>query len=320
MSTFETALLQLLLTRGIGTRTVDRVLAAAAARGQDWASLCEGPVDAWTGLGLKPEQAAGVVQARSRAQQVAGQLESRGISLLVRGQPRYPARLVRSGAAVVPVLFTRNNVALCERPAVAFCGSRRASAAGLLWARQTAARLAGEAVHVVSGYAAGIDLAAHAASLEASGTTTLVLAEGILHFRIKPEIGELLDEERTLILSEFGPLVPWSVGNAMQRNSTVLALADVVIVVEAGLDGGTFAAGEQALREHRPLYVLDSPQLPPSAAGNRELLARGARPLTPDFEAASHWTDFLAVVRGRTVSGDPPAHSQASPVQRLLFE
>src|SRR5262249_21335933 len=148
-----------------------------------------------------------------------------------------------------PVLFARGNRAILDQPAVAFGGSRKASEQGLCWTTAFVTRLAAEDVNIVSGYANGIDLAAHRAALGAGGATTLVLAEGILRFTPKPEIAEFLDDDRVLIVSEFGPRVLWSVGNAMQRNGTVLGLADAVVLVESGREGGTFAAGEQALKE-----------------------------------------------------------------------
>ena len=66
--------------------------------------------------------------------------------------------------------------------------------------------LAGNKINIVSGFAAGVDMNAHRAALAAGGTTTVVLAEGILRFRVKKEIRDLWDENRTLVVSEFGKL------------------------------------------------------------------------------------------------------------------
>jgi DNA protecting protein DprA len=320
MNSSDAAILQLLLTRGVGPRTIERVLTAAAAAGQDLADLRRGPEESWVGLGLKPEQAQGVVAAREQAERLADELDARGVLLLTSGRAGYPSRLARAGEGKAPpVLFARGNRGLLDRPAVAFCGSRHASEAGLRWTEKAAARLAAEGVNVVSGYAAGVDLAAHVGALRAGGTTTLVLAEGILRFTGKPEIAEWIEEEsRLLILSEFSPRLPWSAGNAMKRNGAVTALADAVVVVESGLEGGTFAAGEQALEEGRRLYVLDYPTPPPSAAGNRHFLNRGARPLPLDKEP--DLGDLLTALGEGGPVPDRRAAPMHKPVQRLLFE
>jgi predicted Rossmann fold nucleotide-binding protein DprA/Smf involved in DNA uptake len=74
-------------------------------------------------------------------------------------------------------------------------------------------------------------------------------------------------------------MLGWIARNAMQRNRTICGLSDVVIVVESGTSGGTFAAGQTALDLRRPLFVVDYPEPAPSAAGNHLLLNAGAQPL-----------------------------------------
>jgi predicted Rossmann fold nucleotide-binding protein DprA/Smf involved in DNA uptake len=132
---------------------------------------------------------------------------------------------------------------------------------------------------VVSGYAHGVDLSAHRAALEAGGTTTLVLAEGILHFRIKTDIKGLTSETNLLVVSEFLPRLPWSGRHAMARNHTICGLSNAMILVESGAEGGTFECGKAALEQKRPLFVVEYAQPPQSAEGNAFFLERGASAL-----------------------------------------
>lgn len=322
MSSRDTAILQMVVTRGVGPRTIDRVLKRAADEGEEFVGPGAGRAETWARLGLKPALAEAVAVAREQAGQLRDAMEADGVFLLVKGSPGYPERLTRyAGDTAAPVLFARGNRAILERPAVAFCGSRKASAQGLDWARKFASGLAAEGVNVVSGYADGIDLIAHRAALEAGGRTTLVLAEGIFRFTRKPVIDEVLDEHRSLILSEFPPRLPWSVGNAMQRNGTVLGLSDAIVVVESGLDGGTFSAGDQALKQGRPLFVLDYPEPPASAEGNRAFLRPGARPLRSEGDGTHDLAELLRLVRdndGMTRCHETLRRHQG--VQRSLFD
>jgi len=49
-----------------------------------------------------------------------------------------------------------------------------------------------------------------------------------------------------------------------------------MIVVEAGLTGGSLNAGEKTLQEKKPLFVPQYENYPESALGNRLLLEKGA--------------------------------------------
>ena len=134
-------------------------------------------------------------------------------------------------------------------------------------------------INVVSGYAQGVDLAAHKAALESGGTTTFVLAEGILKFKLKQEIKDLITDENYVVISQFLPKLTWLTRNAMQRNKTICGLSNAVVIIESGLAGGTFEAGKAALELKRPLFVLEYAHPPVSAEGNIYFIRRGAKTL-----------------------------------------
>src|SRR5207244_3022158 len=141
-----------------------------------------------------------------QAARLAEQLAAHGIRVLVKGLEPYPSSLTSVlGEAAPPVLFARGDLDILSRPGVGFAGSRKSSPRGLAIAGAAARELAQRGANIVSGYANGVDLAAHRAALEAGGATTLVLAEGILHFRVKSDLADVLEHGRYLVLSEFPP-------------------------------------------------------------------------------------------------------------------
>jgi predicted Rossmann fold nucleotide-binding protein DprA/Smf involved in DNA uptake len=156
-------------------------------------------------------------------------------------------------------------------------------------------------LNVVSGYAQGVDLAAHRGALSAGGSTTLVLAEGILHFRLKRDIKSIASDSNFVAMLEFPPTLPWSGRNAMVRNHTICGLSNAMILVESGAEGGTFECGKAALDQHCPLFVVDYEKRPDSAAGNAFFLQRGAIPLR---RTRAHRANLMPViteaVRGRS--------------------
>jgi DNA processing protein len=177
------------------------------------------------------------------------------------------------------LLLCQGNRELLNHVSVGFCGSREASEKGMATARDSAPLLANDRINIVSGFAAGVDINAHRAALAAGGTTTVVLAEGILRFRVKKDISDLWDETRTLVVSEFGPSVSWSVSHAMQRNRTICGLSRAMVLIEARTTGGSIEAGRICLSVGLPLFAAVYEGSPESATGNEELLAQGAKRL-----------------------------------------
>ena len=132
---------------------------------------------------------------------------------------------------------------------------------------------------VVSGYARGVDTETHLGALKAGGSTTVVLAEGILHFRPKRVFRDLnFSSDRLTVVSQFAPWQRWHVGAAMTRNATIASLGRALVVVEAGETGGTLNAARQALAMRRPVLALEfgTRMTPP---GNLTLFEEGAIPI-----------------------------------------
>lgn len=294
----DIAILQLMQTRGMGGKTLGRILAQLNSEGRDISHITSITQDELVKrYGLKLQIAQALSAARAQAEDLAEKLERQSVSLLLNGTPNYPSRLSKVlGNDAPPVLFAMGNLEILEQKAVGFCGSRHASELGLRVTTDCAQALAEKRINVVSGYAHGVDLAAHRAALEAGGVTTFVLAEGILRFKIKHEVAERLTPINHVILSEFPPRLTWTPRDAMQRNQTICGLAQAVIVIESGLSGGTFAAGETALRLRQPLFVAEYAQPGSSAAGNQHFLGKGAQALRGDAKGKPNLKGIWAVL------------------------
>lgn len=229
---------------------------------------------------LTASQVAALPASRERVKRHWETLEEQSVHVLSVIDPSYPQALRRTLGDDTPVLLLYiGSSDLLGKTSVGFCGSREASEKGLATARQSAELLARQGINIVSGFASGVDINAHRAALASGGTTTVVLAEGILRFRIKKEIQAEWDERRTLVLSEFGPNLPWSVAHAMQRNRTICGLARALVLIEARTTGGSIQAGRDCLKLGLPLFAAVYEGAPESARGNEELLAHGARRL-----------------------------------------
>ena len=201
--------------------------------------------------------------------------EAADARLVFFGGDEYPP-LVREITDPPPLLFARG-ARLSAAPAIALVGARRASRAGLESARHLARGLAEAGVCVVSGFARGVDAAAHEAALDAGGETTAVFGCGV-DVCYPPEQGRLL--ERLLgsgtVLSEFpmgdGP-EPW---HFPVRNRIIAGLVRIVCVVEAAEKSGSLITARCAAGGGRDVAAVPGPMLAPLSSGSNALLKDGA--------------------------------------------
>ena len=177
-----------------------------------------------------------------------------------------------------PVLSMIGNAKLLTNRKVGFSGSRKVSEKGIAVTRDCVEQLSREKnVSIVSGYAQGVDKEAHYTALQAGGSTIIVLPNGISSFYVRQELKDVWDWNRVLVISEYLPKDNWSVSRAMNRNNTIIGLSDAMVVVEAGLTGGSLDAGLRSLEDKKPLFVPVYLDYPESALGNRMLLEKGAK-------------------------------------------
>ena len=177
---------------------------------------------------------------------------------ITREDDRFPSELIALlGKRAPDRLSLLGNLDLLQRHSISFCGARNASEKGIEAAVLCARTAVKNDFVITSGNARGVDRATHREALSSGGTTILVLPEGIEHFRIAPELRDVWDWERVLVVSQFDPRAPWKAYHAMDRNKVIMALSCAMIVVEAGEKGGTRAAGEDALELRIPLFAID---------------------------------------------------------------
>lgn len=164
-------------------------------------------------------------------------------------------------------------------PGVAIVGTRKPSDEARAYAAELAAELAAEGVSVWSGGARGIDTAAHEGALAARGTSVVVAPSGFEH-PFPEENAELFAR----VVASGGAYVSLTQGVARRdrffaRNAVLVALAHVVVVVEAPCVSGARNAAKWARQLGRPLFACGSPPWNPRGRGCIIELGLGARVL-----------------------------------------
>jgi predicted Rossmann fold nucleotide-binding protein DprA/Smf involved in DNA uptake len=235
---------------------------------------------------------------------------ARSIWVVSRADAQYPRRLkAKLRELAPPVLYGCGQASLLDAGGLAIVGSRNADPEALQFTENVARRAASLRTAVVSGGARGIDLTAMRAALDNGGTASGVLADSLERAALAHDNRAVLVEQRLVLVSPFDPSAGFNVGNAMQRNKLVYALADAALVVAADANkGGTWAgAVEQLERLHSVrVYVRESSE------GTKALLARGAT-RWPEPEDERAWTRALHVPPRESVVAQRDLQLDAAP-------
>ncbi len=206
-----------------------------------------------------------------------------------------------------------------DAPRIAIVGTRAATPAGIVDAHELGAFCARAGITVVSGLAIGIDAAAHEGALDAGGLTVGVVATGldVVYPRRHARLYERV-RAQGLIVGEhpYGtqPL-PW---RFPIRNRIIAALAQGIVVVEAGRTGGATITARIGIDYSRDVWALPGSRRNPAAAGCNALLLEGAKPLLDPGDM------LFAIGQGGTLPGGwipapkPPTDRDQRAVLRAL--
>lgn len=262
------ATLRLIRAKGIGALTYNRLLAQADGD----------PVRA---LEMAPHIAKKKFTPASEAtakKEIDEALEN-AITLIPHHDPRYPDAL-RAIDDAPPVLHVMGQVSALNHPQnIAIVGARNASAHARRFTTNLARELGAKGAMIVSGFALGIDAAAHHGALPTG--TIAVLAGGLGKPYPKEHIAMMRDVAANgAIITEC----PWGEAPTAQhfprRNRIVSGLSRAVVVVEAALRSGSLITARLAAEQGRDVLAVPGFPGDPRSAGPNALLKDGAGLIT----------------------------------------
>ena len=238
----------------------------------------------------------------------------RAIWVFSRADAEYPIRLKSLLKEDAPsVLYGCGEREILGTGGLAIVGSRDVNDA-LIEYTEGVGRLAAEARRsVISGGARGIDQAAMRGALDAGGKVVGVLADSLERAAMNHEHRNALMDKRLTLISPYDPNAGFNVGNAMQRNKLIYALADAALVVNSDFQkGGTWAGAAEQLDKLKlvQVYVRSSGEL---SKGIEALRKKGAlpwpEPATPEaFAAALAYKNPSQAVKQTALFDDTVSH------------
>jgi DNA processing protein len=220
--------------------------------------------------------------------------------------PRYPSRLRELPTPPASIVVEGGSL---DAPfTVAVVGSRDAAKGATDFAGELATALATAGAVVVSGGARGVDGAAHRAALGCGGRTWVVAGtdpEGCFPAEHDLLFRAVASGPGAMVWPFVEPVIPRLGFPA--RNRILVALADVVVVVQAGARSGALSAARWARKLGKPLWVVPVPPWETGAFdGSRQLLEQGAHPLV-------RLAPFLDDIRVREAVAPSPVLASLNP-------
>jgi DNA processing protein len=195
--------------------------------------------------------------------------------------PGYPER-VRALARPPGEITLSGDV---ETPArrIAIVGAREAGVGARGFARELAREIATRGGVIVSGGAKGIDQAAHAGALEAGSATWVVAPTGPDGCYPKEHAGLFREVEARAGCAMIWPFPAgtkaWT-PRFLERNHILAALADEIVVVQAGYRSGALSTARAGLVLRRPVWAVTAPPWLEGFEGGSLLVERrDARPV-----------------------------------------
>jgi DNA processing protein len=217
-----------------------------------------------------------LARARSQAERWLTEAAARGLELITSAEARYPDRLAE--IADPPVAVWQHGPLPLIGKAVAIVGSRTATPAGLVVARQLSRDLASLGYTIVSGLAAGVDGVAHQAALDVDGLTVAVLGCGVdVAYPYRHKALAAAVAASGALVSEFPPgsgPVAW---HFPLRNRIISGLAQAVVVVEASERSGSLITARTAMEQGRDVLAVPGSVASGRYRGCHALIRDGAR-------------------------------------------
>jgi DNA processing protein len=189
------------------------------------------------------------------------------------------------------VLYVKGAWSEClDQPCIGVVGSRKCSTYGQNTAMMLGRDLAQRGITVISGFARGIDAAAHRGALEAGGRTVAVLGTGIdeVYPRDHKKLAEEMLAKGGALVSQFPLGTPPVSENFPYRNRIISGLSLGIVVVEAAENSGSLITARLAMEQNREVFAVPGNITSRNSFGTNYLI-KGA-----SAKLVQQWQDIAA--------------------------
>ena len=200
------------------------------------------------GIGEKTVNSIKDKQWIQKAEEILKKCEKDALSITFYTDPNYPSRFKNIIDSPV-ILFSKGNIDFNPQKSIAIIGTRNATDYGKTITKEIIEGVKKYNPLIVSGLAYGIDIEAHKQSLHNELPTIAIMGSGvdIIYPKLHQKIADkMIHAAGSGVVSEFTPGTDPDPGNFPARNRIIVALADIIIIVETALKGGSLISAEIA--------------------------------------------------------------------------
>ena len=189
----------------------------------------------------------------------------------------YPLHLKEIDTPPV-VLYVRGELTPEDALSVSLVGSRNAKDYGRKVSYRLSYQLAQRGLTVVSGFAKGVDTAAHRGALEAGGRTVAVMGNGlsVIYPATNSDLAEKIEASGALV-SEFPMAARPKPRNFPRRNRIISGLTLGTVVVEASNRSGALITARLAAEQNREVFAVPGEIFSELSTGTHKLINDGAK-------------------------------------------
>lgn len=193
----------------------------------------------------------------SLTEQIQSYCDERGIVVITRYDMDFPENLLDIDCPPLVLYCLGDKEVLKERSSLTIVGSREATPYSIDVAKYFARTKAREGHTIISGFARGIDSAAHTGAIEAEGTTVAVLGCGI-YYDYPRNSAELKNSisQKGAVITEYPPLESPAKEYFTIRNRLIAGLSKAVLVVQAGVHSGSINTASHAISQGKDVYCI----------------------------------------------------------------
>ena len=184
--------------------------------------------------------------------------KEKSINIFYHSYENYPKSLMNIKESPY-VIFIKGTLPIDKEleKAFAIVGTRKASQAGINFAKDIGTYLAKNDIYNISGLALGIDTVGHETCLHRTGA---ILGQGLdleIYPRENINLAKMILENNGFLLSELIPQQELSMFSLIKRDRLQSALTSGIIIAESRIKGGTVNTFKYAKEQKKKIFIAD---------------------------------------------------------------